>query len=244
VFESKWPVAWPLLALVIASALIRATDFDLWLAALFYDPVAKRWPYEVAQPWMSIYRYGMIPSLGLGICGAIVALFGKSILPRIGWRDSRFTRRAGLFLISLLVLGPGLIINVGFKEMWGRPRPLQCVAFGGEKQFLPLGTWADTHLSNSSFPSGHAAVAFYLMAPSFIAGQGRRRLKIASFAAGTLYGLGMGLTRVVQGGHFASDILWAGAIVYLTGVALARLILRNDEPMIRRTNSGTPCRRR
>jgi membrane-associated PAP2 superfamily phosphatase len=35
----------------------------------------------------------------------------------------------------------------------------------------------------------------------------------------------MGATRVVQGGHFTSDILWAGGIVYLTGALLARWLL-------------------
>ncbi len=51
----------------------------------------------------------------------------------------------------------------------------------------------------------------------------------AFFLTGTALGLGMGLTRVIQGGHFVSDILWAGALVYLTGAALAWIILRNDD---------------
>lgn len=226
-FEQSWPVTWPILGLVVISVLIRWTDLDLQVASLFYDRSSNSWPYEVAQPWMSIYRLGTIPSLLVGLAGLVAALFGKSVFPKLGWQDSFARRRAGWFLFLLLLLGPGLIINWGFKELWGRPRPLQCVELGGERSFVPVGNWGGTRTSNSSFPSGHAAVAFYLMAPGFIVGRHRPRLKWTWFLVGILCGLGMGLTRLAQGGHFVSDILWAGLIVYLTAVTLAQLILKN-----------------
>lgn len=228
VFQRRWPIAIPMLGLVLASLMIRWTNFDLMVAGLFYDRSSQTWTYELAQPWLTIYRQGTLPSFFLGIGGAIVAVFGQWILPRPAWRRSKAIRRAGLFLALMLVLGPGLIVNVGFKDLWGRPRPIQCTVFNGEKEFLPVGTWAAERSRNSSFPSGHAAVAFYLMAPGFIAGQRRPRRTAAFFLGGTAFGFGMGLTRVVQGGHFVSDVLWAGALVYLTGAALAWLILRND----------------
>ncbi len=31
----------------------------------------------------------------------------------------------------------------------------------------------------------------------------------------------MGLTRVVAGGHFPSDVLWAGGLIYFTALAIA-----------------------
>lgn len=228
VFQRRWPIAVPMAALILVSLIIRWTDFDLKVAGLFYDRESKTWTHELAQPWLTIYRQGTLPSFFLGIGGAVVAVFGQWILPRRIWRQSKAIRRAGLFLALMLVLGPGLIVNVGFKDFWGRPRPIQCTAFNGEKEFLPVGTWAAERSRNSSFPSGHAAVAFYLMAPGFIAGLRRPRRTAAFFLGGTAFGFGMGLTRVVQGGHFVSDVLWAGALVYLTGAVLSWLILRND----------------
>ncbi len=228
VFHRTWPVVSPLLGLLLASLLIRWTDFDLMIAGLFYDRVDNLWTYELAQPWLTIYRQGTLPSIVVGIGGAVVALFGRWILPRPEWRDSMAIRRAGIFLALMLVLGPGLIVNVGFKHLWGRPRPIQCVEFNGEKEFLPVGNWAHERSRNSSFPSGHAAVAFYLMAPGFVIGRQRPRLTTGCFVVGILFGFGMGLTRVVQGGHFVSDVLWAGALVYFTGAALSWLILRNE----------------
>ena len=228
VFQRQWPIWWPMFGLLLATVLIRWTDFDLQVASLFYDRDERIWTYELAQPWLTIYRQGTLPSFVVGIGGAIVALWGWWILPRPEWRQSKAIRRAGLFLFLMLALGPGLIVNVGFKHLWGRPRPIQCAAFNGEKEFLPVGTWASEPSPNSSFPSGHAAVAFYLMAPGFIVGRFRPRLMRAFFLSGALFGLGMGLTRVVQGGHFVSDVLWAGGLVYFTGTALSWLILRNE----------------
>ncbi len=92
--------------------------------------------------------------------------------------------------------------------------------------FLPVGEWADRRFPNSSFPSGHAAVAFFLMGPGFVINSHRRWLRRACFAGGMGYGLAMGFTRVMQGGHFLSDVLWAGTIVYLSGVGLAWLLLQ------------------
>jgi len=228
VFRRHWPIAVPMLSLIFVSVIIRWTNLDLIIAGLFYDRSSKSWTYELAQPWLTIYRQGTLPSFFLGIGGAIVAVFGRWVLPRAAWRQSKAIRRAGLFLALMLVVGPGLIVNVGFKDLWGRPRPIQCTVFDGEKEFLPVGTWAPERSRNSSFPSGHAAVAFYLMAPGFIAGQRRPKRTAAFFLGGTAFGLGMGLTRVVQGGHFVTDVLWAGALVYLTGAVLSWLILRNE----------------
>ncbi|OYW24720.1 MAG: hypothetical protein B7Z55_01380, partial [Planctomycetales bacterium 12-60-4] len=79
---------------------------------------------------------------------------------------------------------------------------------------------------NSSFPSGHAAVAFYLMAPAFIVHGRRPRLAKGLLLFGLLFGACMSATRVVQGGHFASDVIWSAGIVYFTCVGFAQLLLR------------------
>lgn len=227
-FQRRWPIFRPMLFLVLVSLLIRWSDFDMWVSSFFYDAVNRTWTYELAEPWLTIYRQGTLPSIVLGVAGLVVAFFGRWILPRSAWRRSKAIQRAGLFLGLSLAIGPGLIVNVGFKELWGRPRPIQCTAFNGDREFLPVGTWALERRSNSSFPSGHAAVAFYLMMPGFVTAKRRPYLTAAFFLIGAAYGLGMGMTRVIQGGHFVSDVLWAGALVYLTGSALSWLILRND----------------
>lgn len=86
-------------------------------------------------------------------------------------------------------------------------------------KFLPVGEWGSRSLPNSSFPSGHASVAFFLMGLGFVVSPNRSWLRRGFFVGGIAYGLAMGFTRVLQGGHFISDVLWAGAIVYFVAVA-------------------------
>jgi membrane-associated PAP2 superfamily phosphatase len=46
---------------------------------------------------------------------------------------------------------------------------------------------------------------------------------------GLVYGCIMGMARIIQGGHFLSDVLWSAGFVYLTALVLAAWLLP-DEP--------------
>jgi len=48
-------------------------------------------------------------------------------------------------------------------------------------------------------------------------------------AAGLLYGALMGLARMIQGGHFLTDVIWSGILVYLTGLSLYYLFRLDRE---------------
>jgi membrane-associated PAP2 superfamily phosphatase len=219
-FPARWPVRGPLIALLSLTLLFRVTDLDRWCSAWFYDPLTHTWPafYDM---WCTLfYRGGTFPAFGLAIWGAILAVWGLCVAHRRDWL------RAGLFLLLVFGLGPGLIINTAFKEHWGRPRPHQLVEFGGTQTFVPVGTPGAWGAQNSSFPSGHAAVAFFLIAPAFITDGRRPHLARRLLWCGFLFGAGMSITRVVQGGHFVSDVVWSAGIVYLTCVVLARVILK------------------
>jgi lipid A 4'-phosphatase len=224
----RWPVWPPLLSVLFVSLLIRMFGVDQQVSALCYDSIRGQWPFERADPWLWFYRHGTIPPVAIGICGAVLALFGGYLRPLLDQRNTETWRRAGLFLALMLLIGPGLLVNVSLKTLWGRPRPVQCAEFGGTMTFLPIGDLASSRLANSSFPSGHAAVAFFMIGPAFVISPGRRRLQRVCLFAGLAYGLAMGFTRVLQGGHFVSDVLWAGAIVYFVGVVLAHMLIPND----------------
>lgn len=225
----RWPVVLPLLAILIASFLIRWFEIDRLVSSMSYDFERAYWPFERAEPWLGFYRYGIYPPVILGLCGFFAAVSGRWIVPITNSRSANAIRREGLFLALMLLIGPGLLVNAGLKSLWGRPRPLQCEDFGGPMGFKPVGEISTQKFPNSSFPSGHAATAFYVIAPAFLFRRNNALLRRRWFLAGTGYGLAMGFTRVLQGGHFVSDVLWAGAIVYFVGVVLARIALRQDE---------------
>ncbi len=103
----------------------------------------------------------------------------------------------------------------------GAAAPNDTIPFRGQQPYLAVG---DIGISDgASFPSGHASMGFYLMAPAFVLYRRRPRLAAAFFALGLAGGTIMGLARIVAGSHFASDVVWSAGIVYFTGLALAAL---------------------
>jgi membrane-associated PAP2 superfamily phosphatase len=131
-------------------------------------------------------------------------------------------RRIALFFLLSLAIGPGLITNTLLKDHWGRPRPLHIREFGGERAYRKI--WVKTDFKNGrSFPSGHAAIGFFLMTPYFVLRKKKDRWATVFLVVGLSYGSLMGLGRMFQGAHFPSDIVWAGGIVYFTGLILAYL---------------------
>jgi membrane-associated PAP2 superfamily phosphatase len=172
------------------------------------------WPLMQVYPWKALYDWGVYPGWILGCGGLLVwmASFWRSKLVR--WRDE------GLFYFLVLLLGPGLLVNGILKPYWGRPRPNAIVSFGGQRDFLPVWQWGQGQ-DEASFPSGHASIGFYLMTPAFVYCRRRPRLALGFLLFGIFYGGIIGVARIVAGGHFPSDVLWAGGFVYFTAMLVA-----------------------
>ena len=129
--------------------------------------------------------------------------------------------RAVVFLIATMVVGPGLIVNLGLKDHWHRPRPNQTQQFSGPNPFRP---WYDDDgacKKNCSFVSGEAATGFWMVAPaSLLPPPWREPATVAAFA----FGAGASLLRVAVGGHFLSDVLLGGLLTLIV-IEIARLLL-------------------
>ena len=132
------------------------------------------------------------------------------------------TPRIGLFLATSLALGPGLVVNTLLKDHWGRARPHQIVEFGGNAHFSPAVLLSDQCARNCSFPSGHAALGFWLVAIAMVMPTAWRRIAMP-IALGV--GVLIGLMRIAQGAHFLSDVIAAAIIVIGINVLLKILIL-------------------
>jgi len=126
-----------------------------------------------------------------------------------------------------MAIGPGVLVNDVFKGQWGRPRPKDLVEFGGKRQYVaPL--IKSPREYGGSFPSGHAAMAFYLVTPYFLLRRRSRWKAAGVLAFGIIYGSLMGYARVAQGAHFVSDVLWALGFIYLSGVMIFYLLRLGD----------------
>lgn len=176
---------WPGLDLAVSAAVFDADGprrFPLG------DLAPVQWLY-LAVPWM-------------GRCALLVGL----VLALRSGTPPRWRRRAQMLLLAL-VLGLWGVVNVGLKDHWGRPRPTEVSAFGGPHPFQPAGTVSPYCDKNCSFVSGHAATGFMLMAVGLLGHPAtRRRWWRIGLAAGLVIGAG----RVLQGGHFLSDVVFAG----------------------------------
>jgi hypothetical protein len=73
-------------------------------------------------------------------------------------------------------------------------------------------------------------MGFYLATPYLLLKRRRRRMAYAFLAAGVLYGAAMGAARMMAGGHFLSDVVWAGGITWLTALAVHHLLRLDREP--------------
>ena len=88
------------------------------------------------------------------------------------------------------------------------------------REFLPVWQRGGGQ-EDSSFPSGHAAMGFYLMAPALVCYRRRPGLAAAFLLLGLAGGAVIGMARIVAGCHFPSDVLWAGGLIYFTALLLA-----------------------
>jgi membrane-associated PAP2 superfamily phosphatase len=201
--------------LAAATAVFWTTRLDLSAADLFRTPCCS-WPLAEREPWRFLYRYGVLSGIGLA-AAALIVLTASYWDPRRLYR----LRRPSLFLVLVAAIGPGLLVNVGFKDHYGRPRPREVQELGGQERFLPVWVKGDDDQAKS-FPCGHCSMGFYVSTPYLVLRRRRRGLALAFLGSGLCLGLILGAARMMAGGHFLSDVVWSGGLVWLTALVLHR----------------------
>ncbi len=199
----------------LASVLLFAffPEIDLEVSGLFYHENGGF--YLKNAPFFSFMHDAIRPLL---IVTVLVLLFFLLYPKKSRYLD----RKAAGFLLTFLLLGPGLITNVVFKEHSGRVRPVHIVQFVVDKAFTPYYKLTGTCQTNCSFFSGHAAAAFFFMAFGYV----YRSRKL--FFLGLFFGALMALTRVVQGGHFLSDVVFAFIVNFIVLKVLYYLFYKKE----------------
>lgn len=152
------------------------------------------------------------------VCAATVV--GLFVAGRLSGSCLGLTFNKWLFLTLCLVIGPLVVSNIGFKDHWGRARPRDVVEFGGAKAFTPVFPPSDQCGRNCSFVSGEAsAIYIVFFAAAFLLRRHARRLILLGIVLGSI----AGLARIAQGGHFLSDVIFAGVLMALTAASLQLL---------------------
>lgn len=188
-------------------------DFDLSISRIFYDINQGGFYLKDNLLFQSIYK------LTNGIAASILILLPVLIILSYVLNNNFLTqkRKTLVFLLSALILGPGIMVNAVLKDNWDRPRPRQVIEFGGSKIYEP--PFAPNFACDNchSFVSGHASVGFFFFAFALL----HKNRKW--FLLPILLGSTIGATRIVQGGHFFSDVIFSGFVVFFCSLFLFHL---------------------
>jgi undecaprenyl-diphosphatase len=162
----------------------------------------------------------------LTFIGSAVVLVPLTIVAALVlWRWTRSLRAPAVLLVAMI--GSTILTSV-LKSLIGRARP---------DAVDVLGPVSETF----AFPSGHTlnSTVFYLTLAALVCTRIRsRRTRTAILAAAVVLSIGIGLSRVYLGYHWATDVVagWTVAIVWLVIVLNAAAFIRNrldqrgDEP--------------
>jgi membrane-associated PAP2 superfamily phosphatase len=208
-----------ILVLAATAVFLAWPGIDLWFSGFFYDPNGGF--MLASDPALLALRRSSEIVL-IAISAAVVASVAVKIVRPD--RPSLIPPRASLFLASTLALGPGLLVNLILKNNWGRPRPVQIEAFGGDAPFVGIWQMSDHCDRNCSFVSGEASSAIWIMSLALVVPP---RWRLATFAVTGVYALALSLNRIAFGGHFLSDVVLSWGLTLAIVTVAYRLLYVN-----------------
>lgn len=173
-----------------------------------------------------IFKWGLLPGQLL-IAFSLIALIVSYLVNKY----KRYRMQA-LYLVATLAIGAGFITHALLKDHWGRPRPRQVIEFGGTEEYRPFWkpNFSKQSKSMKSFPCGHCTMGFAFFSFYFL---GKRLKKpwvsILGTFASLLLGIGLGAARILQGGHFFSDIFATALIMWLTALMFDKILFEKKE---------------
>lgn len=209
-----------MLAIALLFGIAALIDLDGLVTSVFYtDRGEEPWPLGELRFWILVDRYGEIPGLLMAAVAAFILFRSR------GDEGLASRRRQCWLLILLVVLGAGVVVH-GLKAGWGRPRPRNVWHWQNPARYRewwqPGGPGAGT-----GFPSGHVALSVALVAGVVVGSRGRGsvfRATVISLAV--CFALLVSLSRLLDGAHHATDVLWSWVLMLMLWWGLASLLPR------------------
>ncbi len=219
--------------LAVSLPFIVYPELDIAISRPYFDSGLKLFPQD-NQGWSEIiYQSVTFFAWGMGLAALIW-------LCRSLWRcrkspasAERASVRKSAFLLLTLAVIPGIFVHNIMKPTWDRPRPRHTEPFGGTQPFLPMWQIAPAGVSGSSFISGHASTAATAVALAYTI----PRFAMILYPAGIIFALAAAASRIVQGGHFASDVLISISLTCLIIHLLALALLRPKSTLKEKHNN-------
>ena len=199
-------------------------ELDLTVSWLFYDPASgfslageTIWDGTVLANKATSFAF-----VSMAIIGWVFALFQWSNADKVGLRY-------WMVIILIYALGPGVLVNGLLKRIYGRARPVQIEAFGGDGPFAAAWVISDYCRSACSFVSAEVAAGSALTIGLAIGARWFADRPISTvFRIASLASVGLlvltAVQRVGSGRHFLSDVLFAAIPVMALGTALGCML--------------------
>ncbi len=189
-------------------------SLDLYVSSLFYKG-ASQFELQSFDLTSILFRDILLPLILIYIL--ILPIVGRFFKIDKIFFNYKFSIKEIVLLWISQIISVLIFVNLILKNFWGRVRPNDVVELGGKEFFSPWFEIRNACETNCSFVSGDASVGFsviilYLITKKII-------FLYASFVAGFVFGL----IRIMAGGHFLSDIFFAGIFIVILNIILFEL---------------------
>ena len=207
----------------LALLLVIFPELDVSFSELFFSIEKNSFIYK--KKFLVYQIYKLLPWLTkLFVLVCVIYL----VYITIKYRSLKKIIRSGVFFLFITaIVSPGLIVNEGFKENFGRARPNQIEEFNGTKDFTRAFKISNQCEHNCSFSSGHAAMGYFFSAIAYTTSL---LYFNRIYISGVVFGSIVGLSRIMMGGHFLSDVVVSAFIVLFFNhiiFILWQMLLRN-----------------
>ncbi len=194
-----------------------ASSLDLYVSSLFY--------YGNSQFALQSFNILSVLLRDIFLPLILIYILALPILGRFVKLDKIFfgynfsVKEICLLWISQIVCVL-IFVNLILKNFWGRARPNDVLELGGKETFTSWFEITSSCESNCSFVSGDASVGFSIVLLYLIS------KKLVFLYISIVAGFMLGLVRIMAGGHFLSDIFFAGIFIVSLNVIIFEIYKR------------------
>lgn len=200
-------------------ALMAFPRIDLYISGLFF-----RNGFHLREQWWTGLMH---ESLGYLLCLATATVLGLYVYNKMRKRNlCEVDGKRVVYLLLVLIVGAGAIVNVALKDNLGRARPRDITEFGGSKLYTPPFVVSRECDKNCSFSSGEAAGGFFTLALALALSK-RRRVFLSALGFGAF----VSFCRVASGAHFFSDTVVSFFVMLIVADVLFYYLVAERAPV-------------
>ena len=206
--------------LILSIFFTVSPTLDLFISNLFYYGDSQFF-IQSFNLLSIIFRDIFLPFLLIYIL--VIPVFGLFFKIDFIFFNYKFSIKEIALIWFSQILTILIFINLGLKNFWGRARPGDILEFGGESVFTSWYQLSNACKSNCSFVSGDASVGFSIIILYLIT------KNVLFFYLSLASGILLGFIRIMAGGHFLSDVLFAGIFTIILNLIIIHFYKKSYE---------------